>query len=153
MPRGTTVRWSAYEHVERRADWYWALAIMAGSFALIAVLFHDALFAVVVAVAAIAIALLAQHPPQLTNFELSERGIRVGPRLYRYDDIISFWVEDETGERPILLVDTTALMAPNLIIPIEHVDPDLVRAYLLEHADEVVMREPFAHRILEFFGI
>ena len=50
-------------------------------------------------------------------------------------------------------VDTTKWLSPNLIIPIEHIDPDLVRAYLSERAIEVHMKEPVAHKILEFFGL
>ena len=156
MPQSRVIlRWSAYEHehIERGSDWYWALTIVTVSVGLISILFHDILFAIVVVVAAATIAILAQHPPELAEFEVSERGIRVAGKLHRYDEIISFWVEDEKDERPLLLVDTVKFMHPNLIIPIEHIDPHVVRAYLKQHAEEVPMHEPFAHRILEFFGL
>jgi hypothetical protein len=150
------LRWSAYEHehIERGSDWFWALGIIALSAAAMSVLFHDTLFGLLILIAAAAIGLLANSPPDLATFELSERGIRVNGTLHRFDEIISFWVEDEhhTG-RPLLLIDTTKFLAPNLIIPIENVDPHAVRAFLKKRTNEVPMKEPFAHKIMEFFGV
>jgi hypothetical protein len=150
----TTLTWSAYEHdhIERSSDWYWALGVVAASAALTSILFHDFLFGLLIIVAAATLALLARRPPELTEFELSDKGIRIHDNLHRYNEIISFWVEDEHDGRALLLVDTTKFLTPNFIIPIEHVDPAQVRAYLKERAKEVHMKEPVSHKILEFFG-
>lgn len=155
MPPSLRLRWSAYEHdhIERGSDWFWALGIVAISAALVAILFHDVLFAVLILIAAATLAMLANVPPDIAEFEISERGIRVNDRVHRFEEIISFWVEDHDVARPLLLVDTTKIMAPNLIIPIEHIDPREVRAYLKERVEEVPMKEPLAHKILEFFGL
>jgi len=149
------LRWSAYEHehVERGGDWFWALGIVALSCAVVSILFHDVLFAVLIMMAAAIIGMLANVPPDLVSFELSERGVRVGDTLHRFHEIISFWVEEEGHERPLLLIDTIKFMSPNLIIPIEHIDPHLVRAFMRERAEEVPMKEPVSHKILEFFGL
>ncbi|MCR4325398.1 MAG: hypothetical protein NUV59_01155 [Patescibacteria group bacterium] len=150
-----TLRWSAYEHehMERGSDWFWALGVVAVSSAVVSLLFHNILFAILILLAAALFALLANVPPELITFEVSERGVRVGNVLHRFDEIISFWVEDESGAHPTLLVDTTKPLAPNLIIPIHDVDPHAVRLFLREHAEEVPMKEPFAHKIIEFFGL
>jgi len=150
------LRWHAYEHehVERESDWYIALGIVAVCLAIVSVLFHDTLFAIVIIAAALAIGVHAQVEPPLTEFEISERGVRIGGVMHRYREILAFWVEDEDyRDRPLLMIDTTKVTSPNIIIPIEGIDPKLVRAYLLEHAQEMHMREPLAHRILEFFGL
>ncbi len=151
----TILRWSAYEHehIERSHDWFWALGIAAIAIAIVSILFHNILFAILIIIAAVTLGMLATIHPELTPFEISDRGIRVGHQLHRYDEIISFWVEEEHDDRPLLLVDTTKFMSPNLIIPIEHIDPHVVRAYLKQHAAEVHMKEPIAHKILEFFGL
>lgn len=158
MPQSRVIlRWNAYEHehIERSSDWFWALAIVTISIAIVSILFHDFLFAVVVIIAAVTIAILSMHPPELVEFEVSERGVRVDGKLHRYDEIISFWVEDEHDHvhRPLLLIDTVKFMHPNIIIPIEHIDPHTVRAYLKQHSNETPMKEPAAHKILEFFGL
>lgn len=156
MPEQNSIlRWSAYEHehIERGSDWFWALGIIAVCAALTSVLFHNVLFAILILLAAATFALLANVPPDLALFEISDRGLRVNGALHRYDEIISFWVEDEKGPHPQLLVDTTKPLAPNLIIPIREIDPHAVRLYLRRHAEEVPMKEPFAHKLLRFFGL
>ena len=150
------LRWNAYEHehIERGRDWFWALGVIALCAAVISVIFHDYLFALVIISAAFAFGVLAKHPPRESEFEISEKGISINGTVHRYREIIGFWVEEEHHEgRPLLLVDTTKFMAPNFIIPIEHIDPSVVRAYLLEHAKETPMREPTFHKIVEFFGL
>lgn len=157
MPeRNVALRWSAYEHehIERGADWYLALGVVAVSIAITSILFHDTLFALLIIIAAVTIGLISRTPPDLATFEISDRGIRINGQLHRYPEILSFWVEDEhEHHRPLLLVDTTKFLSPNLIIPIEHIDPHLVRAYLKERVAEKHMREPLAHKVLEFLGL
>jgi len=154
MPEGYVLRWSGYEHehIERGSDWFIALGVVTLCIAVVAILLNDALFAILVIMAAIIIAMLANIPPAITEFEISRRGIRVGRNLHRYEEIISFWVEDENEAAPMLLVDTTKIMSPNLVIPLEGVDAEEVRSFLKHHATEVPMKEPIAHKILEFFG-
>lgn len=149
------LRWSAYEHehIERGTEWFWALGVAAVCAALTAILLSNVLFGILILVAAFTIALLARHAPDVSSFEISTKGVRVDNVLHRYDEIISFWVEDEHDGHPLLLIDTVKFMSPNLIIPIHDIDPGLVRAYLREHSEEVPMKEPLAHKVLEFFGI
>ena len=151
----TTLSWSAYEHehIERDEEWYWAVGIIATCLALVSAIFGNYLFGLVIIMAAVSLALVSRHPPELTHFEITERGLRVGNRIHHYHEIIGFWVEDEEGEHPTLLVDTTKPLSPNIIIPLVDIDPYAVRAYLKEHVQETPMKEPFAHKLLEFFGL
>lgn len=156
MPEhGTVLRWSAYEHehVERSTDWYWALGIVAVSIAVTSILFQDFFFAVLILLAAVTLALLAKRPPELAEFELSDKGVRINQKLHRYDEVLAFWVEDDHHGRAELLIDTTKWLSPNLVLPIEHIDPALVRAFLKERVEERYMKESPAHRILEIFGL
>ncbi len=148
------IHWQAYEHehVEREADWYWALGVIAICAALTSVLFSNVLFAILILLAAVVIAMIARTPPELHDIELGERGIRIGDTMHKYREIIAFWVEPDHRDGPHLLVDTTKVLSPNIIIPLNDTDPDAVRAYLLEHVEEREMHEPLSHRILEFFG-
>ncbi|MDB5187853.1 MAG: protein of unknown function with transrane region [Candidatus Kaiserbacteria bacterium] len=149
------LQWSTYEHehVEREDEWYWGMAIIAVSLAVVSVIFGDLFFALVIIMAAVSLALVSRHPPELTHFEISDRGVRVGRHLHRYDEIIAFWVEDEHEAIPLLLIDTIKPLTPNIIIPIVDVDSHQVRALMKEHSNEQFMKEPLAHKILEFFGL
>ena len=154
-PTRVVLRWSAYEHefTERGSDWFWALGIAAIAISLTSILLHDVLFAGVILLAAITLALLARKPPELVQFELSDRGVRVGDTMHRFEEILAFWVEDHEVERPLLLIDTVKFMSPNLIIPIEDIDPSVVRAFMQERTEERPMKEPVAHKVLEFIGL
>lgn len=159
MPEeNTAIRWSAYEHehVERGADWYWALGIVAVCVALTSILFHDVLFAVLIMLAAGTIALLSRTPPEESHFEISDKGIRIDDTLHRFDEILAFWVEDDHHDRhgrPLLLVDTTKFLSPNLVIPIEHIESGLVRAFMKERVEERRMAEPLPHKIFDLLGL
>lgn len=155
MPASSPIRWSAYEHehVDRARDWFWALGVFAASTALISFLLGNAFFSILILVAATTLGLLAQSPPPLVEFELSDRGIKVGDTMHRFEEIIAFWVEDHDADPPILLVDTIKWLSPNLVIPLGDADPKLVRAFLVERCEETPMKEPVWHKILEFFGL
>lgn len=155
MADASPIRWQAreHEHIHRTRDWFWALGIFAGSTALISVLLGNAFFAIVILVAAATLGMLAQKPPPLVDFEISDRGIKIDETMHRFEEVISFWVEDHDANPPILLVDTIKWLSPNLIIPLENVDHTLVRAFLTERAEETPMKEPVWHKILEFFGL
>ncbi len=156
MPSSSNgIRWTAHEHehIERGSDWFWALGIAAAALAAISFLFGNALFGVLIIVAAVTLGIFAKKPPPLMEFEISDRGIRTGEVMHRYEEIISFWVEEHDANPPILLIDTTKWLSPNLIIELEHVDAKEVRAFLAERVEEVPMKEPVAHKILEFFGL
>jgi hypothetical protein len=154
MAEGQILSWTGYEHehVERGTDWFWALGVVAVCIAVVAVIMNDVLFALLIIIAATVIGMLAKVPPELTEFEVSDRGVRIGPDMHRFNEILAFWVEDEEDTRPLLLVDTKKFMSPNLVIPLDGVDPAHVRDIMRKHSKEVPMREPLAHKILEFFG-
>jgi len=108
-PTSTNIRWQAYEHehFERGKDWFLALGIAAVCIAAISVLFDNILFAVLILLAASTLALLAKTPQTITEFELSDRGIKVNGTMHRFEEIISFWVEDHDADPPTLLIDFT----------------------------------------------
>ncbi len=155
MPSSQPIRWSAYEHdhIHRSIDWFWALGIAAICIALISALLGNFLFGVLILVAAITLAILAKSPPPLVQFEISDRGIRIGETMHRFEEIIAFWVEDHDADPPVLLVDTKKWLSPNLVIPLTNVDHRLVRAFLAERTTERPMKEPVSHKILDFLGL
>jgi hypothetical protein len=79
--------------------------------------------------------------------------LRINGALHRYDEIVSFWVDEEATGRTLLLVDTVKFLSPNIVIPIEHIEPASIRALLKEHVEEVPMKEPLSHKIFEFLGL
>ena len=149
-----TLTWRApeHQHVERGKDWYWALGIVAVSSALTAILFSNFLFALLIVVAAGTLGMIASHKPQEVDFELSQRGLVIGDEFYPYDHMHAFWVGDDNG-KPTLFIDTPRFMTPDLVIPIEDVDPAHIHAMLADNGvPETPLQESIYYKILEFLG-
>lgn len=148
------LRWEApeHKHTERGADWYWALGVIAVSSALTAILFQNFLFALLIAIAAFTLGMFAMREPRLVIFELDENGFHIDDLTFRYPEMYAFWVrEHEDGA--ILLLDTPRFMNPDIIIPIEGIDPAEVRAFLrARRVPEVELTEPWTFTLFEALG-
>lgn len=146
--------WKAHEHshTDKSSDWFWALGIVAFSSALVAAIFQNFLFALLILVGAFTMALLSAKPPRELTFALTPRGILIDGSLYPYQMLVSFWIQDRDTDHAQLLVDARRFMTPHLIASLSDTDVETVHAYLSEYLPEEELTEPFAQRILERFG-
>jgi len=149
-----TFRWQTYEydHSEKSSDWYWALAIIAISSAVTAILFENILFALLILVGAFTIALFAVRKPNIVNFEVNNRGVAIDRTLYQYQALDSFWILYKDDGDAVILLRSKKNLVPLIVVPLKSVDTESLHDYLLERLDEVEMDEPIAHRFLEFLG-
>lgn len=152
MPKD--IVWKAYEHshTDKGTDWFWALGIVAFSGAVVAALFQNFLFALLILVGAFTLALLAARPPREIEFALTPQGILVDDALYPYQMLVSFWIKDKETQHAELIVDARKFMTPHLIASLEDTDAELVQKYLAQFLPEEELSEPFAQRLLEKFG-
>jgi hypothetical protein len=140
-----------HHHGERSSDWYWALGIIAVAVAVLCIIFGNILLAIFILLGAFTGAINIAREPKLITVELNPKGIIVENTLYTYQSLASFWVEENTHPAEIILQSKKHLM-PFIVIPIGHIDPDDVRAYLLLHLKEVEHHESLPHKVLEYFG-
>lgn len=148
------LRWEApeHKHAERGADWYWALGVIALSSALTAILFQNFLFALLIIVAAFTLGMFALREPQMAVFELDEHGLRIDDVIFRYGEMNAFWVDEREGEAT-LLIDTPRFMNPDIIAPIEGIDPGEVRAFFrARRVPEIELTEPWTYKLFEALG-
>lgn len=148
------LEWNALEHAhqERTREWYYALGTLTVSSALIAIVFGNSFFAVLIMLAGFTLGLLAARPPRLISFSLNERGLMVDEEWYPMDTLRAFWItEDDEGAT--LLIDTPRIMTPDLVIPLAGVHPEQVRHILSAHVEEKELHEPLAIKILEIVGL
>jgi hypothetical protein len=148
------VTWEAPEHhhIEKSSDWFWALGVLAIAGGGAAILFDNTLFGVLIILGAAVMMAVALREPDILPYAVTTRGVRVGNDLYPYSTLESFYIDDEHGLGPQLLVKSQHMLMPLIILPIpeEYVDEidDLIGARLAEEH----MEEPFAHKLMEFFG-
>jgi len=152
MPRD--IVWKAFEHShsDKGTDWFWALGIVAVSSAVVALLFKNFFFALLILVGSFTMSLLASREPRELVFSLTPRGIMIDGSLYPYQMLVAFWIKDRETEHPTLIIDARRFLTPHIITPLEDVDAEQVHTYLSEFLPEEEMDEPFGQRILERFG-
>lgn len=140
-----------YEYREKRNDWYWVLVIVSIAFAIGAVFFHNYLFAVLIIVAAFSIGVHAAEKPALKEFRVDIHGIKIGKKLYRYENIDSFWIEN-AATPPLLFFELKRPFIPLMIIPIGTVNIKGVKEILFNNLPEREQSVPVAQKIMDSFG-
>ena len=149
------IRWQAYEYEEkdRSGDWYWALGIIAVAAAVASIFFENVLFALLILIAAFTLALFAARKPDLINFAIERRGIRIDHTLYPFSTLEAFWINHSDAEDVhLLLVRSSRVLMPYIIIPITHEMVEPIHEALAEVLEEEEMNAPTSERVLGFFG-
>ncbi|OGG78049.1 hypothetical protein A3A36_02645 [Candidatus Kaiserbacteria bacterium RIFCSPLOWO2_01_FULL_52_12b] len=156
MPRAALLEWEGreYDHNPKDTDWYWTLGILAVAGTIAAILFSNYLFALLIIIATVALALHAAKVPPLHRFRLVEQGIVIGDELHPFERMTSFSVlEDIEGEfPPMISIKTESWLSPHLIIPLEGVDVDVVYNYFLQHVDEDEHKHTFVDLVAAWLG-
>ncbi len=118
-------------HTARSVDWFWALGIIAICGAIIAAWLGDALFGVIIVVAAAVIGMISAREPREHDVTLQETGVVVDHELYPFHAIRSFWIEHEGMPLPKMYLSTNALIHPHVIVLLPSEDyADEVRDFL-----------------------
>lgn len=156
MPTSSIAEWRGreYDHSPKSADWYWALGIIAVAGSVASLLFGNFLFAILIIIATVAIALHATKEPPLHTFRLVDTGLMIGEDLHPFERMHSFtFLEDIEGELPPLLsIKTDSWHSPHLVIPLEGVDVDLVYAHFLQHVDESDHKHTLSDLVAAWLG-
>jgi hypothetical protein len=141
MARAAIFEWEGreYEHSPKSADWYWALGVIAAALTLAAILFGQALLAVLILAAAAAIGLHAAKEPPVHTFRILDEGLAIGSDLYRFERMRSFSMLEhiEGAEPPLVSIKTESWFTPHLVIPLDTaIDADALYAFMLERVEE-----------------
>lgn len=148
------ITWQAYERESKnhRPDWYWALGIISASMAITAVLFNNLLFAMLIVIGAFVLALEATRPPKLVRFEVGNAGITVEKTVYPFHTLSSFWIDQTDQEKPKLLVTSSKIIMPLIVMPLGNINPEAIREILKNRLAEIPQSEPLLQKLMERFG-
>ncbi|MBI4065914.1 hypothetical protein HY412_01845 [Candidatus Kaiserbacteria bacterium] len=156
MAQNVILEWEGreYDHNPKSSDWYWSLGIIAVAGTVASALFGNYLFAILIVIAAVALALHAAKEPPLHRFRLMESGIVIGDELHPFERMNSFSVlEDADGKlSPMISIKTESWLSPHLIIPLEGVDADKVYDYFLQRVDEDEHHHSFTDLVAAWLG-
>ena len=98
------VEWSAPEfvHKERKVDWFWAVGIIGIAGAVVAFLSNNFLFSIFILFATGIVIVLRSRPSEHVRCKITEDGIYIGTKLYPFEDITEFWIEESEPHHSLL---------------------------------------------------
>ena len=150
----TLLAWAALEHEHRHhpSDWFWSVGIVAFGGAVLAILFHDLLFAIVIVVGAIALVLHALRHPNEIQVEIQEQGVLINNTLYPYQTLESFWIH-EHREPHILVLSSQKIFMPHINAALaSDIDPEHLRDILLDYLPEKEILPSLSEKIMDELG-
>lgn len=153
-PSLRSVTWEAPEHhhVEKGNDWFFALAIVILALVIVAVLFDNTLFALLIGLSGGALAVSAAKRPSIIPYAVTVRGIKIDDQLYPFATLESYAIDEENPRGPQLLLKSTKKTMPLIVMPIPNDHIDDIESILKEKLDEEELEESLFIKVLELFG-
>ena len=145
--------WQTHEylHSEKTTDWYWIVAIITISIALISVILNNIIFAILIIVSSLTLSLFASKKPEIINVEIGDSGITVSKVHYPYSHLDSFWIETRDAH-PRIIVKSKKVFMPFIVVFLSDMNEDVVHEILSRHLPEEEHIEPFLEKLLIYFG-
>ena len=151
-PRSVTWEAPEHHHVEKGNDWFFALAIIIAALVVVAILFNDVLFALLIGLAGGALAVSAAKRPSIIPFAVTIRGVRIDDELHPYATLESYAIDEDDPRGPQLLLKAKRRFMPLMVLPIPPDYIDQIESILKEKLVEEELEEPFFMKVLELFG-
>ena len=148
------INWEALEHnhTEKGGDWFFAFTIIFIAIVVAAILLGNPLFALLMGVAGLALAVSAAKRPAVIPFSVNVRGVRIGDELFPFSTLDSYYIEEHNPERPELLIKSKRRFMPLLVLPLPVDNVDDIEEILKEKLPEEHLEESLFLKVLEIFG-
>jgi len=148
--------WRAPTHIraEHSSDWYWGLGILALCGSVAAVLTGNILFAAIIVLAGIMLAVIGAREPRQYDIEINSQGVVIDNDMHLFRSIHSFLVDDrEPLAAPKLVLTTSGLIHPHVsIIVMPPVSAEEVRGYLRHFIKEEHEGHSLSTMCADFLG-
>jgi hypothetical protein len=163
MKPNEKLSWSALEYEEktRSPDWFWALGIIVVTSSIASVIFGNYFFAALLIISGLLLAFFAIKKPEIVEYELTDRGLKIRNHFYPYENIKSFWVQShnpleinrEVFKKPMLFIHSERIFMPIISIPIDEEIGKHIRSIMLsKDIPEEEMKEHTSEKIMEALG-
>lgn len=145
-----TFQWivQEYEKYPRSRRWYMITGALAALLIIYAIWSSNILFALVIVLFGVVMYLHEAQEPLEVNFAITETGIVLGRKFYRYSELDRFWIIYNPGDVKNVYFSVKNTFKSTLIIPLFDNDPRPIREYLgqfvLEDLDQE--EEPLTYK-------
>ena len=139
----TLVSWQIdeYQHYQRGVGWYVGAALVGGGLLVYALFTLNFLFALILVIFGIILAMTAGAKPRRIPVSITEDGMEIGHRFIPWKDARCFWIIYEPPEVKNLYLDFKSPIRPHLSLCLEQTDPNVVRRSLLPYVEEDLTKE------------
>lgn len=136
---------------EQSPDWFWAVGIITIALSVTAIILNNVLFAFVLILSGFVLSLFAARPPRIIDVVIDDRGVRIDKTFYPYPSLESFWIDTE-HVFPKVLIKSTRLLMPYIVVPLDETDPDTVEHYLSRYLPAVFHSESSLEKLMDRLG-
>lgn len=146
--------WEApeYEYNEKSTDWFWMVGVISIALVVVAILMKNILFAIIAMLGGFTFALHGARHPDIVKFAITLRGIKIGSKLFLYDDLDSFWIHYDPPHLKKLIVVSKRAVMPHISISLAEIDPNTAREHLLKFLPEKSHEESLAEILGRLVG-
>ena len=132
-------RWEASEFASkpRNERKYIFLGLILAAIVFYAVYTNSPVMAITFILIGIVTYLYSHKTPRHLVFQITREGVQVANELFEYENLRSFWIFYEPGERKEISLQTKSVLNPFVHIPIHDQDPVFLRECLLKFIPEV----------------
>ncbi len=148
------VEWDAFEYQQkkRRPDWFWALGIIAVAGSTATFIYGNFLFGIFILLTAAAMFFFGLSKPQRIRYKITTEGVYFDGRIYPYERLSSFWMEELRGEKRLLIQSDKTFM-PVMVLPFEEDETGReIYSILSQVLEEQEIHESAAHKIMDRLG-
>lgn len=152
--RKPLLTWDSAEFVQYSKDQSWfIIAGLAGVVAAAALYYFGQLSGAIVMVVATAVFVITSIvKPKPIHCEIFDQGILIEGKPYKYEQFKTFWLTN--GEIPKIKLQQVGKLSSEIVLPLQNVEIDRVRALLKKHLPEEESRGEdlgdFFNRFLRF---
>lgn len=138
-PENVLVQWRGpeFEHYPHDRQWYMGALVVLCLIIVYAIFTDSIIMAIVFVLIAFTGYLHLSRPQKVIDFAVTYDGIVAGSDLYRYDDIVSFWIFYEPPHTRIISLHMKGHFRPYLHIPLHQVDPVIIHKQMTKFLPEI----------------
>lgn len=150
-----TIEWKApeYSHKEHSADWFWAIGLIALIGGILAIWFHNYVFAIFIFLSGASLIMFTIREPKEIFFLIEKKGLTIGRDFFPWKEVKAFdIINNEEKDLAKLLIETKKHFLPIYTLPLPKENIDLVKENLLKVIERQEIKESQSLLLAEKIG-
>jgi len=133
------MHWQAPEHeiVEKDKKWYLYAGLVLSAIVAFAIYSNSPVMAITFILIGVVGYIFLNKEPRIVDFAITQDGIIASRDIYEFDNMHSFWIFYEPGQKKVISLHMKNKIMPHVHIPVHDEDPVEIRKILMEYIPEI----------------